>query len=155
MLRPCWGRIVHHRMPFYHMQHRTSRGSRDFLCALLHTKRYSSSVHCQAADLNEDSGMLSSAAASIQLLPSLLGFPIGLRASGELLLPPSQSLHQQQREPREEPRQQQRSYKGAMLDGLQASRKLHRNQPPQEAVPWQEQQPSVVPPGVQLSFLRC
>ena len=89
-----------------------------------------------------DQGILSSAAVSLQLLPHLLGFPIALTASEEVLPLPEALV-----DPEQAPRAAQLSYKGAMLDGLQASRSLYNAQPPGGAPGRQGVDPGEAPPG--------
>lgn len=91
------------------------------------------------------SGILSSAAASFQLLPHLLGFPIGLIASEEVLPLPEALV-----DPQQAPRSAKLSYKGAMLDGLQASRTLYNAQPPGNSPGRQDMEPDQAPPGEAL-----
>ena len=86
--------------------------------------------------------ILSSVAASIQLLPHLLGFPIALTASEEVLPLPAALAG-----PEPSPRQAKLSYKGAMLDGLQESRSLYSAQLPGDAPSRQGVKPDQVPPG--------
>ena len=79
--------------------------------------------------------MVSAFTISLQLLPSLLGFPIALTRSDSILAAPDPAPG-----PGQEPRPEQLSYKGAMLDGLQASRMLHNEQAPKRhAASWQGQ----------------
>ena len=79
--------------------------------------------------------MVRAFATSLQLLPSLLGFPIALTRPDSILAAPGAAP-----DPGQEPRPKQLSYKGAMLDGLQASRMLHNEQAPgKHAASWQGQ----------------
>ena len=89
-----------------------------------------------------DPGILSLAAASFQLLPTLLGFPITLTASDEGLALPAALAG-----PELSPRQATLSYKGAMLDGLQESRSLYSAQLPSDAPGRQGVKPDQAPPG--------
>lgn len=91
---------------------------------------------------SSSNGILASAAASIQLLPHLLGFPVKLTASDEVLPSPGPLPG-----PDGAPREAKLSYKGAMLDGLQASRKLHNRRPHGHAAPMQSQETYQTPPG--------
>ncbi len=86
----------------------------------------------QVSGESSGNGILSSAAASIQLLPHLLGFPVRLTALSEVLPSPGPLPG-----PEGAPREAMLSYKGAMLDGLQASRKLNNARPPGQAAPVQ------------------
>lgn len=97
---------------------------------------------CQVPTEAGDSSILSSAAASLQLLPHLLGFPIALTASEEVLPLPDALV-----DPEQAPRVASLSYKGAMLDGLQASRSLYNAQPPGNAPGQQGMDPDAAPPG--------
>ncbi len=78
------------------------------------------------SDGSGNGGILSAAAASFQLLPTLLGFRIPLTASDAAVPLPSPMPASRQVPPRDA----KLSYKGAMLNGLQASRNLHSAQPP-------------------------
>ena len=82
-----------------------------------------------------DNGVVRAFATSLQLLPSLLGFPIALTRPDSIITAPDPAPG-----PGREPRLEQLSYKGAMLDGLQASRMLHNEQAPgKHAASWQGQ----------------
>ena len=72
-----------------------------------------------------DNGVARAFATSLQLLPSLLGFPIALTRPDNILAGPDTAPG-----PGQEPGPEQLSYKGAMLDGLKASRMLHNEQAP-------------------------
>ena len=100
------------------------------------------SLGCQASGGSGESGILASAAASFRLLPHLLGFPLGLTALEEVLPLPEAMV-----DPEQVPRVAKLSYKGAMLDGLQASRTLYNAQPPGNAPGWQGMEPDQAPPG--------
>ena len=85
--------------------------------------------------------MLTSFATSLQLLPSLLGFPIALTRPDSIIAAPGAALG-----PGQAARPEQLSYKGAMLDGLQASRMLHKEQAPKKhAASWQGQLQAPLP----------
>ena len=89
----------------------------------------------QTPESKEDNGVVRAFATSLQLLPSLLGFPIALTRPDSILAAPGAAP-----DPGQEPRPEQLSYKGAMLDGLQASRMLHNEQAPgKHAASWQGQ----------------
>ena len=79
--------------------------------------------------------MVRAFATSLQLLPSLLGFRIAMTRPDSIIAAPGPTPG-----PGREPRPEQLSYKGAMLDGLQASRMLHNEQVPgKHAASWQGQ----------------
>lgn len=104
----------------------------------------------QVPEGSSSNGVLSSAAASIQLLPHLLGFPVKLTASDEVLPSPGPLPG-----PEGAPREAVLSYKGAMLDGLQASRKLHNVRPPGHGAPVQSQETYQSSPGQYSVFEPC
>ena len=91
--------------------------------------------HIQMPESMGDNGVVRAFVTSLQLLPSLLGFPIALTRPDSIIAAPDPAPG-----PGREPRLEQLSYKGAMLDGLQASRMLHNEQAPgKHAASWQGQ----------------
>ena len=85
--------------------------------------------------------MLTSFSTSLQLLPSLLGFPIAMTRPDSIIAAPDTAPG-----PEQATRPEQLSYKGAMLDGLQASRMLHKEQAPKKhAGSWQGQLQAPLP----------